>query len=62
MWFWTLYILLCLIAGLLGRNSRLGVWGTAALSFIITPVISLLILLLFAPANKSSAVDDNYLN
>lgn len=47
MHFLALYVLLCLLAGLLGRNSRLGFWGVAGLSFFITPPTSMFFLLFF---------------
>jgi len=45
--FFILYILLCLICGVLGRNARTGFWGVLVLSFVLTPVFSLLMILFF---------------
>jgi len=53
MWYASLYVLLCLIAGVLGRHTRMGIWGVAAMSLVITPLVSLLILLLYSPKMKS---------
>jgi hypothetical protein len=48
------YVLLCFITGYFGRYRRLGYFGTAVLSFFITPPLMLLILIFFGP---SSAVE-----
>lgn len=37
------YVILCLIAGLLGSNRELGFWGFLILSFVITPFGALLL-------------------
>jgi uncharacterized membrane protein YvlD (DUF360 family) len=36
------YLTLCLVAGILGRNRRIGFWGFLFCSILFTPVISLL--------------------
>ena len=45
--FWTAYLLLCVIAGFLGRESRLGFWGVALVGLVLTPVTALLFVILF---------------
>jgi hypothetical protein len=45
--FWIAYLLLCAIAGHLGRHSRLGFWGVALVGLILTPVTALLFVILF---------------
>ena len=39
------YCALCYIVGMLGADRKFGLWGTAAISFIFTPIIGLLIVL-----------------
>ena len=39
------YVALCYIVGLLGRDRKFGLWGTAAISLVFTPVIGLLVVL-----------------
>lgn len=46
------YLALCLLAGILGRNRRIGFWGFLFCSIIVTPFISLLFLY-FAAARKA---------
>jgi uncharacterized membrane protein len=48
------YVLLCFITGYFGRNRRMGYFGTVVLSFLITPLLMLMILIFFGP---SSAVE-----
>ncbi len=43
------YLVLCLVAGVLGRNRRIGFWGFFFSSIIFTPFISLLFLYFSTP-------------
>jgi len=45
----TLYLALCLMAGILGRNRRMGFWGFLFGSICMTPIITLLFLYCAAP-------------
>ena len=45
--FWTAYLLLCAIAGYLGKESRLGFWGVALVGLVLTPIAALLFVILF---------------
>lgn len=38
------YLALCLLAAILGRNRRIGFWGYFFSSMIFTPIVSLLFL------------------
>lgn len=44
-----LYLVLCLLAGILGRNRRIGFWGFFFSSILFTPVISLLFIYFATP-------------
>ena len=44
-----IYLALCLVAGIVGRNRRIGFWGFLFCSMVFTPVISLLFLYFAAP-------------
>lgn len=52
--FWIAYFLLCVIAGYLGKESRLGFWGVLMAGVFLTPVIALALVILFGrtPATK----------
>jgi hypothetical protein len=43
------YLVLCLIAAVLGRNRRIGFWGFLFGSILFTPFISLLFLYFATP-------------
>jgi hypothetical protein len=43
------YIALCLLVGVLGRQTRVGYWGTVAVSLVVTPFLTFLFLFFFAP-------------
>ena len=43
------YIALCLLVGILGRQTRIGYWGTVLISLVITPFLTFLLLFFFAP-------------
>jgi hypothetical protein len=42
-----LYLLLCIIAGYLGKESRLGFWGVAVVGALLTPIVALFFVILF---------------
>jgi hypothetical protein len=42
-----LYLLLCVIAGWLGKESRLGFWGVAVRPLFATPAIAILLVMVF---------------
>ena len=43
------YLVLCFVAGIAGRNRRIGFWGFLFGSFIFTPIVSLLFLYFATP-------------
>jgi hypothetical protein len=43
------YVALSILAGVFGRNRRIGFWGFVFCSIIFTPVVSLLFLYFSAP-------------
>jgi hypothetical protein len=47
--FVLVYLAMCLLAGIAGRNRRIGFWGFLFSSIIFTPVVSLLFLYFAAP-------------
>lgn len=42
-----LYLLLCVIAAFVGKESRLGFWGIFLVALLLTPVLAFLLVLLF---------------
>ena len=43
------YLALCLVVAILGRNTRIGYWGTVLVSLLVTPFVTFLFLFFFAP-------------
>lgn len=43
------YLALCFVAGIAGRNRRIGFWGFLFSSVLFTPVVSLLFLFFATP-------------
>jgi hypothetical protein len=43
------YLALCLVAGVAGRNRRIGFWGFLFSSILFTPVVTLLFLYFATP-------------
>lgn len=49
------YVALCLLVGILGRQTRIGYWGTVLVSLIVTPFLTFLFLLFFAPRSSAQS-------
>jgi hypothetical protein len=50
--FLLLYLGLCLLAGILGRNRRIGFWGFFFSSIVFTPFVSLPFLYFAMPRKR----------
>ena len=56
---WILtYGLLCVIAGYLGKDSRLGFWGVFYVALILTPVLAFLMVILFGRRDSAIRIED----
>ena len=51
------YLLLCIIAGYLGKDSRLGFWGVFYVALILTPVLAFLMVILFGRRDSAIRVE-----
>jgi hypothetical protein len=54
--FLIFYVALCVVAGIAGRNRRIGFWGFLFCSVIFTPFISLAFLFFAAPQKAGHRV------
>lgn len=45
----VLYIALCTMTGIMGRNTRIGFWGFLFLSMLVTPLLPLVAIYLTSP-------------
>jgi hypothetical protein len=52
---WVAYLLLCVIAGYLGKESRLGFWGVAIASVFLTPIPVLALVILLGRSSRRQA-------
>ena len=50
----ALYLLLCVVTGVVGRKTRIGFWGFLFLSLFVTPLLPLVALFLTAPTDRPS--------
>jgi hypothetical protein len=55
----ALYFFFCLIVAFLGRKTELGFFKSLILSFVLTPILSIIIILIFYPV-KISAIPKKY--
>ncbi len=47
-----IYVFLCLVVGWIGRWSRLGFWGVLLLSLVLTPAISIFLVLFLSDRSR----------
>jgi hypothetical protein len=55
----ALYFFFCLIVAFLGRKTELGFFKSLILSFVLTPILSIIIIFIFYPV-KISAIPKKY--
>jgi len=59
---WALsYLVLCIIAGYLGKDSRLGFWGVFYVALILTPILAFLMVILFSRRDSEIRIEDRRL-
>lgn len=49
MYYYLAYLILCVIVGMLGSRTQIGFWGFFFLSFLFTPLIGFMIVILGQP-------------
>lgn len=52
-YFWSTYLMLAIVFGLIGKNTNLGFWGVFLMSVFLTPAIGVVIILTAKPKNKN---------
>jgi ABC-type multidrug transport system permease subunit len=45
LYFWGTYIMLCVVFGMIGKNTKLGFWWVFIISLFLTPAIGMVVLL-----------------
>ena len=51
------YLVFCVIAGYLGKDSRLGFWGVFYVALILSPVLAFLMVILFGRRDASIRIE-----
>lgn len=51
-YFWSTYIMLAVVFGLIGKNTKLGFWGVFILSVFLTPAIGVVVILTAKPKDN----------
>jgi len=44
-YFWATYLMLAVVFGLIGKNTKLGFWGVFIISIFLTPAIGMIVVL-----------------
>lgn len=52
-YFWATYLMLSVVFGLIGKNTKLGFWGVFLISIFLTPAIGMIVILTAKPKNKN---------
>ena len=50
-----IYLTLCALVGMRGMSTRVGFWGTALLSVILTPLVVFLAIMIFEDQSRRNA-------
>ena len=49
LYFWGTYIMLSIIFGIIGKQTKLGFWGTFLISLFLTPAVGMLVIISAKP-------------
>ncbi len=52
-YFWSTYLMLAIVFGLIGKNTKLGFWGVFLMSVFLTPAIGVVIILTAKPKDEN---------
>lgn len=51
-YFWSTYLMLSVVFGLIGKNTKLGFWGVFLISIFLTPAMGMIVVLTAKTKNK----------
>ena len=51
-YFWATYLMLSIVFGLIGKNTKLGFWGVFLISVFLTPAIGMIVVLTAKPKGQ----------
>ena len=49
LYFWGTYIMLSIVFGIIGKQTKLGFWGTFLISIFLTPAVGMLVIISAKP-------------
>jgi len=52
-YFWATYLMLSVVFGLIGKNTKLGFWGVFLISVFLTPAIGMIVVLTAKPKTQN---------
>lgn len=55
-YFWATYLMLAVVFGLIGKNTKLGFWGVFIISIFLTPAIGMVVVLTSRSKNDSKKI------
>jgi ABC-type multidrug transport system permease subunit len=56
LYFWATYLMLAVVFGLIGKNTRLGFWGVFVISIFLTPAIGMIVVLTSKPQKDTGKI------
>jgi len=51
-YFWATYLMLSIVFGFIGKNTKLGFWGVFLISVFLTPAIGMIVVLTTKPKGQ----------
>lgn len=51
----AIYMVVCLLVAYFGRNTRIGYWGTFLVSLVLTPLITIVAVIVLGPKRRNYA-------
>lgn len=51
----VLYVVVCFLVAYFGRNTRIGYWGTFLLSLLLTPLVTIVAVIILGPKAQHHA-------
>ncbi|MDA0703583.1 MAG: hypothetical protein O3A96_10185 [Proteobacteria bacterium] len=48
----VIYLVVCLLVAYFGRSTRIGYWGTFLVSLVLTPLITIIAIIVLAPKKR----------
>ena len=53
LYFWGTYIMFAIVFGIIGKQTKLGFWGTFLISLFLTPAVGMLVVISSKPKDRA---------